>query len=330
MKEVLERIFSGSALNRAESREVGRLLLSGAVNPSQVAAFLGALRMRAVHLDELLGLRDAMMERAVRCALPAQTLVDLCGTGGDGKNTFNISTAAAFVVAARGVSVAKHGNYSASSACGSSNVMEALAVPFLTAEAELSEQLSLAGFCYFHAPLFHGALKAVAPIRKDLGVRTIFNLLGPLANPAGPSHQLVGVPSLEIGRLYANALRELGIDFAVVHSLDGYDEVSLTGLTRVFTREGDEELEPGDFGLEAVAAADLAGFEAPAAAAAGLRQLLAGEGSPAHRAVVAANAGLALWLCRGKKNLKECVKEAHEALRSGAAAAVLGKVSKSL
>ena len=301
-------------------------MTDGEGNDAQVAGVLAAFRMRPVALEELQGFRDALLDRCLPVDLGRTDTVDVCGTGGDGKNTFNISTLAAFVVAGAGYAVTKHGNYGVSSACGSSNVLEALGLRFSADQAVLRKQLNEAGICFLHAPMFHPALARVAPIRRALGVKTIFNMLGPLVNPARPSHQLAGVFSLELARLYQYLFEEAGTAFCVVHSLDGYDELSLTGAARVVRASGPVDWAPRDMGLDGLAAESLFGGDTIPEAAAIFREVLAGEGPQERHRAVLANAALAIGTYHPGRPFTENFTEAKRALLSGKAAVALERL----
>lgn len=323
MKEILNRLFDHHTLRQEEAYALLIGMGENAYSEPQMAACLGALRMRSLTVGELEGFRGAMLALCRRVDLSEFDPIDLCGTGGDGKNTFNISTLASFVAAACGVFVAKHGNYGVSSVCGSSNVLEAIGVRFADSEAGLRAQLESAGICFLHAPLFHPAMKYIAPVRRALAVSTFFNMLGPIVNPASPRRQLIGVYSLELARLYAYTLQQTDRDYAIVHSLDGYDEVSLTGPVRVSSRREDALLTPADFGLGATKPDDIAGGASVEQAARLFLRILGGEGTPQQNAAVCANAALALRIVRPGLSLRDGAAQAQEALISGKAFAVL-------
>lgn len=320
MKETLEKLFSGEILTREEAAGILREITAEGICSEQVAAFLAVYRMREVRPEEFLGFREVMLERCVPLECGEKRCVDVCGTGGDGKNTFNISTLAAFVVAGAGVKVAKHGNYSVSSHCGSSNVLENLGAKFSNDQSIQLDLLDTAGVCYLHAPLYHPAMKYVGPVRKALGVKTIFNLLGPLSNPARPSAQLIGVADPAVGELYAEVLSKTEVDFTIVHSLDGYDEVSLTGPFFVKTREGTKQYQPKDLGFKQVAPEDLNGGNDIEGASSTFEKILVGEGSEAQNSVVTANAALAIQCASGNESLENSIESARDSLSSGRAA----------
>jgi anthranilate phosphoribosyltransferase len=303
-------------------------LTSGKFNPSQTTAFMTVYMMRSITVDELQGFRDAMLELCHRVDFD-QPVMDVCGTGGDGKNTFNLSTLSSFVVAAAGQPVAKHGNYGVSSACGSSNVMEYFGYKFTADQDALKKSLDRVNICFMHAPLFHPAMKNVAPIRKDLGVKTFFNMLGPLVNPAFPRRQLVGVFSLELARQYAYLYQNSSKDFLVLHSVDGYDEVSLTGPLKVFFNRGEKMVSPADLGLPQVRSEDILGGQSVEEAAAIFKAVLEGKGTVAQSNAVIANAAMALYAADQKQTLAEAVERAREALVSGKALSTFRKLIES-
>lgn len=326
MKNLLLDLFAHQRLDRRRAEEVLRALADGAYNDAEIAAFLTVYLMRPIALAELQGFRDALLACCLPVDLGDTDAIDLCGTGGDGKHTFNISTLGAFVVAGAGYPVVKHGNYGVSSRCGSSNVLEALGYAFSRDEAALREQLRVAGICFLHAPLFHPALGRVAPVRRQLGVKTFFNMLGPLVNPARPRRQLVGVFSLELARLYQYLLEEAGSAFCIVHSLDGYDELSLTGPARLIRRDGPQMIEPADLGLPRLKPEDLAAEGGIAEAAAIFRQVLAGEGPVKRHQVVLANAALAIGCYHPGRPFARNLEEARSSLYGGRASAALAQL----
>ncbi len=318
MKKVINELIDHQSLDKASARQVLIDMASGQYNPSQVASFITVYMMRSITVAELEGFRDAMLELCIPVRFE-EPVMDVCGTGGDGKNTFNISTLSSFVVAAAGQPVAKHGNYGVSSVSGSSNILEYFGFKFSNNVDLLKRSVAEANICFMHAPLFHPALKNVAPIRKELGVKTFFNMLGPMINPAFPSRQLVGVFNLELARQYAYIYQQTQKDFLVVHALDGYDEVSLTGAFKFYNNEGEHQFEPEDLGFHRVKLADIGGGDSVEAAAQIFTRILSGEGTQAQNQVVLANAGLALYAANRSKSLEQCIGEAKEALMSGRA-----------
>ena len=318
MKEVLNTLIGHRPLSKETAREVLINLASGKYNPSQMSAFMTVYMMRAITLDELRGFRDAMLELCVPVKFDAPVM-DVCGTGGDGKNTFNISTLSSFVVAAVGQPVAKHGNYGVSSVSGSSNVLEYFGYKFSNNIDHLKKSLHEANIFFMHAPLFHPAMKNVAPIRKELGVKTFFNMLGPMVNPAFPPRQLVGVFNLELARLYGYMYQDLKKDFVVLHDLQGYDEISLTGPFKVFTNQGECLLEPADLGLNEVDPSEIKGGRSVEESAEIFMKIISGKGTPSQNSVVAANAGMSLSAGNKDKNIKQHIEHALEVLKSGRA-----------
>jgi anthranilate phosphoribosyltransferase len=318
MKQILNELIDHRSLTKDTARQVLVNLASGNYNQSQTTAFMTVYMMRSITVDELQGFRDAMLELCIPAHFE-QPVMDVCGTGGDGKNTFNISTLSSFVVAAAGQPVAKHGNYGVSSACGSSNLLEHFGYKFTNDIDELKRSLDRANICFMHAPLFHPAMKNVAPIRKELGVKTFFNMLGPMVNPAFPKRQLVGVFSLELARQYGYLYQNTDKDFVILHSLDGYDEISLTGAFKYFYNEGERLAEPSDLGLPKLTLEDLKGGDSVEESGKIFMRVLEGKGTPAQNAAVIANAGLALFTGHQKEGLLVALAKAKEALISGKA-----------
>jgi anthranilate phosphoribosyltransferase len=319
MKQILNRLFDHQSLSREEAAEVMLNMASGKYNEAQIAAFISVYLMRSIELEEIIGFRDALLSLAVPLDLSDYVVVDIVGTGGDGKNTFNISTAACFAMAGAGYKVAKHGNYGATSVSGSSNVLEYFGAKFTTDESVLKKSLDRAGFAYLHAPIFNPAMKNVAPVRKNLGVRTFFNMLGPLISPARPKFQCLGVYNLKMMRLYSYIYQNLGIQYSIVHSLDGYDEISLTDTAKVVTNEGEFVLTPEDMGYSRIEQKDLWGGESVEEAAAIFRNILNSKATDAQRDAVVINAAFAIQTRCPLKSLEECKEEAIEALNTGAA-----------
>jgi anthranilate phosphoribosyltransferase len=318
MKAILNELIDHRSLTKETARQVLLDLTSGKFNPSQTCAFMTIYMMRSITVDELQGFRDAMLELCLRADFE-KPVMDVCGTGGDGKNTFNISTLSSFVVAAAGQPVAKHGNYGVSSPCGSSNVLEYFGYKFTNDMDELKRCLDRANICFMHAPLFHPAMKNVAPIRKDLGVKTFFNMLGPMVNPAFPTRQLVGVFSLELARQYGYLYQNTDKDFVILHSLDGYDEVSLTGPVKFFNNDGEKVIEPLDFGMEPLTLSEISGGDTVEESAKIFTNVLEGKGTSAQNSAVIANAAMALYAANRKQSLHAAVERAKESLESGKA-----------
>jgi anthranilate phosphoribosyltransferase len=326
MKKILQYLFEHKTLSREQSRDVLTQIARGEFNDSEMAAFITVYLMRSVTIDELQGFRDALLDLCVRVDLEGQETIDIVGTGGDGKNTFNISTLSCFIVAGTGHKVAKHGNYGASTISGASNVMEQLGYKHKNDQGRLRREVDEAGICFLHAPLFHPALKTVGPIRKALGVRTFFNMLGPMVNPAFPATQLVGVYSLEMARIYNYLLQQISGRFTIIHGLDGYDEISLTNDTKVITNAGERIATPEELGKRMVNAADIYGGNTIEEAAKLFVRILKGEGSWAQSAVVLANSAMALHCAGGYAGYDDAYAAAVDSLESGRAYKTLEKL----
>ncbi|HEX2919770.1 MAG TPA: anthranilate phosphoribosyltransferase [Bacteroidales bacterium] len=326
MKNILHKLIECRKLTSDESFSLMQGIAKGEMNDAQIAAVLTSFIMRSLTIDELSGFRKALIELAVPINLNDGYGVDLCGTGGDGKNTFNISTAAAFVTAGAGYPVIKHGNYGATAISGSSNVLEHLGYKFSSSQAKLQNELDKTGICFLHAPLFHPALKAVGPIRKQLGIRTFFNMLGPLVNPANPLYQVSGVFSPEAGRVYSYFLQQEKKNFIVLHSLDGYDEISLTSPVKLFTQQGETLLDTRDLGFLKIAREDISGGSTIERSSEILMSVLENRSTKAQQSVVIANAAVTISCIDNKKSLRECVSIAHETIISGKASAILKKL----
>lgn len=318
MKNILNRLINHENISSEEAKEVLVNISKGIYNQSQIASFLTVYMMRNITLQELKGFREALLELCIPVDLSDYNTIDLCGTGGDGKDTFNISTLASFVTAGAGIHVAKHGNYGVSSACGSSNVMEYLGVKFSNNPDFLKSSIEKAGICILHAPLFHPAMKNVAPIRRELGVKTFFNMLGPMVNPAFPQNQMVGVFNLELLRLYAYLYQNTNINYSIVHALDGYDEISLTGNTKIVTNREEQVLSPQDLGLETLEQTSIYGGNSIESAAKIFMDVINGHGTEAQQNVVCANAGLAIATVKGISH-QSGFELAKESLLSGKA-----------
>jgi anthranilate phosphoribosyltransferase len=319
MKKILQYLFEHKVLGREQAKEVLVNISNGAYNESEIASFITVFLMRSITIEELEGFRDALLELCLKVDLNGRSVIDIVGTGGDGKNTFNISTLACFIVAGTGQKVAKHGNYGATSISGASNVMEKMGYRFKTNNDQLKKEVEEANICFLHAPVFHPALKTVGPIRKNLGVRTFFNMLGPMVNPASPAFQLVGVYNLEMARIYNYLLQQTGKAFTIIHGLDGYDEISLTNDTKVITAAGEKIMTPQQLGKRLVDSHDLQGGNTPEEAAQLFLNILKGKGTWAQNAVVLANAAMALN-CTGKyPSYDDAYHAAVESLESGKA-----------
>ncbi|MDR0428292.1 MAG: anthranilate phosphoribosyltransferase [Dysgonamonadaceae bacterium] len=320
MKEILSRLFEHQYLNRQEAKAILSNMAQGKYNESQIAAFITVYFMRSISVDEILGFRDALLEMRVPVEeLKEYNPVDIVGTGGDGKNTFNISTAACFVTAGAGYKVVKHGNYGATSISGASNVMEEHGVKF-TQDMNIHKQsVEETNIAYLHAPLFNLALKTVAPVRKSLAVRTFFNILGPIVNPIIPKRQVLGVYDLKMARLYNYIYQESGHDFSIVHSLDGYDEISLTDTFKIINKHEESIYNPEDLGFKKIAPEELYGGNSPKEAAKIFDRVLNNQATEAQKNVVIINAATAIQTCDSSFDFNTCIQKAKESLESGKA-----------
>jgi anthranilate phosphoribosyltransferase len=294
MKNILNRLINHEILSKEEAKNVLVNISNGSYNPSQISAFLTVYMMRSISIEELAGFREALLELCIHVDLSAYNTIDLCGTGGDGKDTFNISTLASFVAAGAGIKVAKHGNYGVSSISGSSNVMEKLGIKFSSENDFLEKSIDQAGICVLHAPLFHPAMKNVGPIRKELAVKTFFNMLGPMVNPSFPKNQLVGVFNLELARMYAYLYQNTDVNFTILHSLDGYDEVSLTSPTKIITSSMEGMLSHESFDVRLLSQNEIEGGKTIDESAQMFTDIISGKGSEAQNNVVCANAAMAI------------------------------------
>lgn len=319
MKDILNQLIEHRTLTQGQAREVLKNLATGSYNTSQIAAFMTVYLMRSITVEELGGFREAMLELCIPVEISEYDAMDLCGTGGDGKDTFNISTLASFVVAGAGQNVAKHGNTGVSSICGSSNLMAYFGYQFTNEIGQIRRGLDEAGICFLHAPLFHPAMKNVAPIRKELGVKTFFNMLGPMVNPSFPKKQLVGVFSLELARLYGYLYQEMEGRFSILHALDGYDEISLTGPFKIISNVGEKVLHPENLGLPQLSPESILGGETVEESAKIFESILKGKGTLSQNSVVLANAAAALVTAREGLSFPEAVAIAEEVLLSGKA-----------
>jgi anthranilate phosphoribosyltransferase len=325
MKDVLNRLINHETISAAEAKQILINISKGDYNQSQIAAFLTIFMMRTVTLEELRGFRDALLELCIPVDLAAYNPIDLCGTGGDGKDTFNISTLSSFVTAAAGVPVAKHGNYGVSSACGSSNVLESLGVKFSNDVDFLERAIATTGICVLHAPLFHPAMKNVAPIRRELGVKTFFNMLGPMVNPAFPKNQMVGVFNLELLRLYNYLYQDSDKNYSIVHDLGGYDEISLTNTVKIVSNHSEVLFSAEDLGLQNNTQDAIFGGNTVAEASKIFKTIISGNGTEAQNNVVCTNAGLAIATAKKIAHV-EGYELAKEALFSGKANECLTKL----
>ncbi len=326
MKQILNHLFEQKTFSRQEAKEILTNITLGKYNGSQMAAFMAVYCMRNITVEELEGFRDGMLELCLKTDLDEYDLIDLCGTGGDGKDTFNISTLASFVVAGAGYKVAKHGNYGVSSGCGSSNVMEYLGYNFSSDLGHLKNSIEKAGICFLHAPLFHAAMKTVAPIRKELGIKTFFNMLGPMVNPAQPKYQLVGVFSLELARLYAYLYQKSKTTYTILHALEGYDEISLTCDFKTFSGSGEHIHSIAELGFEKIDPEKISGGSTIKESAAIFKAVLTGEGTTEQNNVVICNAAVAIQTIKSEQSFSDCFYEAEESLQSKRALSSFNKL----
>ncbi len=319
MKQILQYLFNHNTLSKAEAKAILTEIAQNKFNENEVTAFVTVFLMRSITLEEMEGFQEALLRLSVTVDLGTEDLVDIVGTGGDGKDTFNISTLASFVVAGTGQKVAKHGNYGVSSISGSSNVLEELGYQFKTSSEDLREDLSKGNICFLHAPLFHPALRSVAPLRKGLGLRTFFNILGPLVNPAKPKFSMIGVYSLEIARIYQYLLQKKQQNFLLVHALDGYDEISLTSDTKIFDKSGEHIFSAQELGFKNISAESIFGGNTKQDAAEIFKSVLEGNGTYEQNSVVLANAAMALKNTEKYGDYSDCLALAVESLESGKA-----------
>ncbi|MBB6328734.1 anthranilate phosphoribosyltransferase [Algoriphagus iocasae] len=319
MKEIINHLIAHKTLSKEEAKEVLKNLASGNYNTSQIAAFMTVYLMRSITVEELSGFREAMLELCVPVEIEEYDAMDLCGTGGDGKDTFNISTLSSFIVAGAGQNVAKHGNSGVSSICGSSNLLAYFGYEFTSDIDKIRRSLDDVGICFLHAPLFHPAMKNVAPIRKELGVKTFFNMLGPMVNPSFPNKQLVGVFSLELARLYGYLYQNMEGRFSILHALDGYDEISLTGPFKMISNHGERVLTPENIGLSTLKAESILGGETIEESAKIFENILKGKGTKSQNQVVLANSAAALVTAQEGMTFPDAIAKAEEVLLSGKA-----------
>jgi anthranilate phosphoribosyltransferase len=319
MKEILQYLFDYKTLGKEDAKTILRNMAGGKYNDAEIAAFISVYLMRSITVEELAGFRDALLELCTPVDLSEFNTIDVCGTGGDEKNTFNISTLTSFVVAGAGEMVAKHGNYSVSSACGSSNVLEYFGYRFTSDADRLKREIERCNICFLHAPLFNPAMKNVAPVRRSLRIKTFFNMLGPMVNPSFPGTQLVGVFSLDVARLYNYLYQESGKKYCIIHSLDGYDEISLTGSFKALTQQTERRWAPEELGLRQVRPEEIHGGSTVGEAAKVFLRILEGRGSTAQNDVVVANAAFALYCMDEGRSLTDNIGRARQSLESGSA-----------
>ncbi len=314
MKEILEKLYQHKKLDKKEARQLLINIAQEKYNEAHLSSFLTVYMMRPISVEELAGFREALLELAINIDLSAYNAIDIVGTGGDGKDTFNISTLTSFIVAGTGQKVTKHGNYSVSSKSGSSDMLESFGYQFTNEEAVLKSHLDKANICFLHAPKFHPAMKAVGPVRKALKLKTFFNMLGPLVNPSAPKNQLLGTFNLEVARLYNYILQEEDTNYGIVHALDGYDEISLTGGFKLFTKEGERLIHPNDLGQKTLQQSDIYGGNSVEAAAKIFDQIISGKGTEAQNNVVLTNTAFALTIIDAQKTFEDAYEEAKDSL----------------
>ena len=326
MKQLLYRLFEHQYLSKKESKEILTNMAEGKFNENQISAFITVYMMRSISIDEILGFREALLEMRVNVdPLRAYNPIDIVGTGGDNKNTFNVSTASCFVLAGAGYKVAKHGNYGATSVSGASNVMEEHGVKFTKDLSILERSLNEVNIAYLHAPFFNPALKTVAPVRKALAVRSFFNVLGPIVNPLIPDRQMLGVYDLKMARLYHYIYQQTNCDFSVVHSLDGYDEISLTSPFKVINRKGENIYSPEQLGFRVCKCEELDGGQTPQEAAHIFDSIFDNKATEAQKNCVVVNSAFAIRTIKPELSIEECIAQAKESIESGKAKRILKK-----
>ena len=319
MKNLLKDLYNHKIMSKEESKAALISLTDGSANSSQISSFLTVFLLRDITSEELDGFREAMIELSIDVDIDGDELIDLCGTGGDGKDTFNISTISSFVVAGSGIKVAKHGNYGVSSSCGSSNIISHLGHEFSNDISPLKYSLDKSNICFLHAPLFHPSLKNISPVRIELGVKTFFNMLGPMVNPIQPKSQLVGVFNSNIFRLYSHIYSKTNKSYCIVHSIDGYDEVSLTGSFKLFSNNQDLMLEPKDLGFNVIDSVKLSGGKNIKESSKIFLDILKNKGTSEQVDAVLANSGLAIYCAKKLNSIKDGIEIARESLESGKA-----------
>jgi anthranilate phosphoribosyltransferase len=315
MKKILNRLTQYETLTEKESRAIIIDISEGKLNTSEISSFLTIFMIRNITIEELNGFRKALIELSLKIDLNEFDPIDLCGTGGDEKDTFNISTLASFITAGSGVKVAKHGNYGVSSSCGSSNVLEYLNLKFNNDSDKIRKAVDKANICFLHAPLFHPAMKNVAPVRKELGLKTFFNMLGPMVNPSMPKKQVVGVYNLELARIYNYLYQTTDINYNIIHSIDGYDEISLTKGTKVYSRESEFILDSKDFSLKDIDSKNIRGGKDIESSSKIFMDVLNGEASNDQENVVCANASLAIAISKDI-SIIEAFDKAKESIKT--------------
>lgn len=326
MKQILNELYQQKRLSKAEAKQILIDIAAEKYNDAHLASFMTVFMMRPITVDELAGFREALKELAIKVDLSEFNAIDIVGTGGDGKDTFNISTLTSFIVAGTGQKVTKHGNYSVSSQSGSSDMLESFGYEFTNGESVLKKQLEKANICFLHAPKFHPAMKAVAPTRRALALKTFFNMLGPLVNPSSPKNHMLGTFNLEVARLYNYILQEEGDNYAIIHALDGYDEISLTGSFKVYTRLGEKLVTPADLGMRYVDPSAIFGGNNVAEAAQIFKSILSGDGTEAQNNVVLTNAAFTLQIVDSNLSFEDAFDTAKDSLFGGKAKQCLEKL----
>ena len=314
MKDILNDLYQHKKLSVSQAKEVLINIAKNKYNDAHLASFMTVFMMRPITVDELSGFRNALKELAIKVDFSDYNTIDIVGTGGDGKDTFNISTLTSFIVAGTGQKVAKHGNYSVSSKSGSSDMLASFGYEFTNDEATLKNHLEKANICFLHAPKFHPAMKAVGPTRKALKLKTFFNMLGPLVNPSSPKNQLLGTFNVEVARLYNYILQEENTNYGIVHALDGYDEISLTGGFKIFTKSGEKLITPEELGQKRLEQSAIYGGNSVADAAKIFKNILEGNGTDAQNSVVLTNAAFALQIVDANKDFDTAFEEVKDSL----------------
>ena len=326
MKEILNELYQHKRLSKAEAKQILIDIAAEKYNDAHLSSFMTVFMMRPITVNELAGFREALKELAIKVDFSEFNTIDIVGTGGDGKDTFNISTLTSFIVAGTGQKVAKHGNYSVSSKSGSSDMLESFGYEFTNDEDTLKSHLEKANICFLHAPKFHPAMKAVGPTRKALKLKTFFNMLGPLVNPSSPQNSMLGTFNLEVARLYNYILQEEDSNYGIVHALDGYDEISLTSGFKLFTKEGEQLINPEDVGQQRILQSDIYGGDSVESTAKIFKSILEGNGTAAQNNVVLTNAAFALKIVDANKSFEDAFEEAKDSLFGGKAKACLEKL----
>jgi anthranilate phosphoribosyltransferase len=314
MKAILNKLYNHERLSKSEAKKILIDIASEKYNEAHLASFMTVFMMRPITVDELSGFRDALKELSIKVDLSDYNTIDIVGTGGDGKDTFNISTLTSFIVAGTGQKVAKHGNYSVSSQSGSSDMLESFGYKFTNDGSVLREHLEKANICFLHAPKFHPAMKAVSPTRKALALKTFFNMLGPLVNPSSPKNHMLGTFNLEIARLYNYILQEEDINYGIIHGLDGYDEISLTSGFKFFSKKGEQIINPEDLGQKRIQQTEIFGGNSVTDAAKIFKTIIEGKGTEAQNNVVLTNAAFALTIVDELKPFETAFAEAKDSL----------------